>query len=191
MELETTRLKLREMRFEDAKVLHTYSLDPEFRQYENNPMTLRDFEDIAKWMSDMKRHMKRSTYYFTLTPPHSPDIAMGSVYVAIRDEDHQQAEVGYILGKPYWGKGYMTEAVKAVIDFAFTHMPIHRLYAECISENQGSVRVLQKVGMRQEAHLRHTHYFSGRWWDTYIFALLADEWHNRQNTNATLNQIER
>lgn len=71
---------------------------------------------------------------------------------------HQHAELGYWLGVPYWGRGYATEAARAVVDYGFETLGLHRVYASCFAHNEASARVLKKIGMRyegcQQSHIR-------------------------------------
>ena len=73
--------------------------------------------------------------------------------VAIRPHGFK-ADIGYVLAKPYWGRGLMTEAVRAVVDLAFTDPQIHRVWAVCDIDNTASARVLEKSGMTREGVLR-------------------------------------
>ncbi|HZS96690.1 MAG TPA: GNAT family N-acetyltransferase [Terriglobales bacterium] len=70
------------------------------------------------------------------------------------DEPHQHAELGYWLGVPYWGQGYATEAARAVIQYGFETLGLHRIYASYVPHNVASGRVLQKIGMRREGLMR-------------------------------------
>ena len=74
------------------------------------------------------------------------------------------------------GRGYATEAARAIVRFGFIKLCLHRIWSWCIAENAGSARVLAKVGMRLEGRLRDKEYFRGRWWDTLLYAMLEQEW---------------
>ena len=94
--------------------------------------------------------------------------------------EYSSREVGYIINEDYRKNGYALEALCAVIGHAFAS-GVHRVYAECDPGNERSWRLLEKAGMRREAHLRQNVYFQkdadGRpiWKDTYIYALLNGE----------------
>jgi ribosomal-protein-alanine N-acetyltransferase len=86
-------------------------------------------------------------------------------------------EIGWVIARRHQGRGYATEAARALIDFAFSTVRRHRLIATCQPENVASWRVMEKLGMRREAHFRQGLYQeSGEWWDEYFYALLADEY---------------
>lgn len=88
-----------------------------------------------------------------------------------------QAELGWVLDPAHTGHGYATEAVRALIDFSFTDLGVRRVVANCFLDNDTSWRLMERVGMRREAHLvRESLHRSGAWLDTVAYALLADEW---------------
>ena len=85
-------------------------------------------------------------------------------------------EIGWAISSGRQGRGYATEAAVALIDFAFGALGCHRVVATCQPENVASWRVMEKLGMRREAHFRQGLYQqTGEWWDEYFYALLADE----------------
>jgi RimJ/RimL family protein N-acetyltransferase len=85
-------------------------------------------------------------------------------------------EIGWVIASTHQGRGYATEAARALTDFAFGVLRRHRLVATCQPENTASWRVMEKLGMRREAHFRRAlHQKTGEWWDEYFYALLADE----------------
>jgi len=91
-------------------------------------------------------------------------------------EQHQQAELGYWLGVPYWGKGYGTEAAREMLRYGFEQLHLHRIFATHFKQNSASGRILNKIGMRHEGCQR-AHF---RKWDQFIdlelYGLLREEW---------------
>jgi RimJ/RimL family protein N-acetyltransferase len=88
----------------------------------------------------------------------------------------QQGEVGYIFHPDVHGRGYASEGARTLLAFAFEVMGLHRVYARCDARNAASARVMQRLGMRQEAHLREHAQFKGRWDEELIWAVLDHEW---------------
>jgi RimJ/RimL family protein N-acetyltransferase len=101
---------------------------------------------------------------------------IGSAGLFRSDGDATEAEVGYSLQTDHWGNGYATEAARAMIDFGFREWHLHRVHARCDPENLGSVRVLEKCGMRREGHFRKVAMVKGEWRDRLIYAVLEEEW---------------
>jgi RimJ/RimL family protein N-acetyltransferase len=91
-------------------------------------------------------------------------------------EQHEQAELGYWLGVPYWGKGYGTEAAQEMLRYGFEQRHLHRIFATHFKENSASGRILKKIGMRHEGCQR-AHF---RKWDQFVdlelYGLLREEW---------------
>lgn len=84
--------------------------------------------------------------------------------------------MGYELNPDHWGRGYATEATRALVTLGFTTLGLHRIWSSCIADNVASARVLTNVGMQLEGRLHENEYFKGRYWDTLIFGLLVGEW---------------
>ena len=90
---------------------------------------------------------------------------------------HATHEIGWVISSGHQGRGYATEAARALMDFAFNKLRCHRVVATCQPENAASWRVMERLGMRREAHFRQAlHQKNGMWWDEYFYALLADEY---------------
>ena len=86
------------------------------------------------------------------------------------------AELGWILHRDHWKKGYGTELAGALIRFGFAELKLHRIIASCIADNYGSYRVMENSHMRREAHFIKNRFQRGEWQDEFIYALLQEEW---------------
>jgi RimJ/RimL family protein N-acetyltransferase len=91
-----------------------------------------------------------------------------------------QAEVGYVLHPAHCGHGYATEAVGALLRLAFVDLGLHRVAARCDARNTASARVMERAGLRREAHLVQSELIKGEWTDELIYAILRTEWAARQ-----------
>jgi RimJ/RimL family protein N-acetyltransferase len=91
----------------------------------------------------------------------------------------RRAEVGYALGRPYWGSGYITEALQALLDYAFQTLDLNRLEADIDPRNLASARTLERLGFQKEGHLRERWIVNGEISDTWIYGLLRREWQER------------
>ena len=99
---------------------------------------------------------------------------VGDLGVHFVDED--QVEIGFTVAPGQQRKGYAAEAVRALLDHLFLVMGRHRVVASADPRNQASVALLEKLGMRREAHFRQSLRFKGEWADDLVFALLSSEW---------------
>lgn len=87
----------------------------------------------------------------------------------------QSAVLGYWMGLPFAGKGYMSAAVRAIIGFTFETLQLHRLEASCLPYNDASIRLLERVGFHREGYARRYLCIDGRWQDHLLYALLHDD----------------
>jgi RimJ/RimL family protein N-acetyltransferase len=97
-------------------------------------------------------------------------------HIALKMQDHQQAEIGFTFSREHQGKGLACEAATCVLDFAFTKLELHRVIAVADCENERSVALLNRLGMRREGHFIQNIWFKGKWGDEYLYAILREEW---------------
>ena len=102
--------------------------------------------------------------------------AIGSVGVKRLSDTHKNAEVGWVFDARYWGRGYATEAARALMDWGFRTLKLHRITAVCDARNVPSYRLMERLGMRREAHHVKSFFSKGEWTDDLVYAVLKDEW---------------
>lgn len=108
----------------------------------------------------------------------------GDCGLRIVETDIRLAQIGYTIAPSRWGNGLATEAVSALIAYAFGNFDIHRITASVDPQNLASCRVLEKVGFRREALFRQSEWFKGEWADDAIYAMLRSEWSTSKTTPA-------
>lgn len=160
--LETTRLVLRRPVMTDARAMfENYSRDPEVTRY----LQFRPHPHIDETRAFLRRCAgvwRRGTAFpWVIVLRDSGELAGG---IEIRPEAGagHRIEIGYILARRHWGQGYMTEALRAVSDWALAQPGVHRVWAECDVENVGSARVMEKAGFEREGVLRRWAVFPNR-----------------------------
>ncbi|MBD2794224.1 GNAT family N-acetyltransferase [Xenorhabdus szentirmaii] len=100
----------------------------------------------------------------------------GEIMLRVTSKESQQGEIGCIFHPLYQKKSIGTESLGALIDISFNYFKYHRIYARLDALNLGSKKLVEKLGMRQEAHLLQNEYVNRIWSDMYIYAILKDEW---------------
>ena len=149
--LETPRLVLRKPRVRDARaVITAYASDAEATRY----LTFRPHRDVGEaktFLRQAKVFWNRGTEFTWAITLKENGRLIGMIDARVGG---CHLNLGYVLSREYWRKGYMTEAVAAVIECGLGLEGIHRVWAVCDVENVASVRVLEKVGMRREGILR-------------------------------------
>jgi RimJ/RimL family protein N-acetyltransferase len=96
-------------------------------------------------------------------------------------EQPGRGDVGYWLGKPFWGQGLMTEALTAVLDFSFEDLDHEKMEAEIFTTNDRSMRLVEGLGMQREGTLRSSRFKRGLWVDCHIYGILREEWRARRS----------
>jgi len=114
-------------------------------------------------------------------------VLIGEVSLILRSADARQGEAGWIFDPDYQGKGFATEAARAVFDLAFGPGDMHRVMARCDVRNTSSYRLMERLGMRREAHFREHALFKGEWDEEYVYAVLRREWRKgREDVSAPI-----
>ena len=103
---------------------------------------------------------------------------IGELSLIWRSDEARQAEIGWIFHPAHHGRGYATEAAGAIFDLGFQGAGMHRIFARCDARNAPSWRLMERLGMRREAHFREHAMFKGGWDEEFIYAVLRREWRN-------------
>lgn len=170
-ELQTQRLILRRYRETDLQDLYEYLSDPEVVKFEPyKPMTMDEARENLAW--------RIGTDEMVAIECRENHKMIGNVYLGKRDFD--TLEMGYVLNRAYWGRGYAAESCQALLTLAFSQS-IHHVYAECDPENAASWRLLERLQFCREGHLRQNVFFwtdaQGKplWKDTYVYVRLCSD----------------
>jgi RimJ/RimL family protein N-acetyltransferase len=173
--LKTDRLLLRPFEPRDLDDLHAYRSDPEVCRYLlSEPGTVEDTAqrlDKSLTMGELTDEGQWLVLAVVLD-----DRVIGEVVLKWVSEEHRQGEVGYVFNAAYQGKGYAREAAEAMLRIAFDELKLHRVTALCNTLNEPSWRLMERLGMRREAHHRESEVVKGAWADCYIYALLEEEY---------------
>jgi RimJ/RimL family protein N-acetyltransferase len=179
--LETDRLVLREFIEGDLEAVFAYQSDPRYLQY--YPWLERRLEDVRTFLNTwISWQFDRPRAKFQLAIVLAADGRLvGNCGLRKAAAHAQEAELGYEINPSYWGRGYASEAARAMLAFGFQDLSLHRVWAECVAANRASARVLEKLGMQPEGRLRENRWMKGEWWDTLLFGLLEREWAHAAN----------
>ena len=176
VEICTYRLRLKRMTPADAAQMYQhFASDDRVSRYMswNSFQTVQDAERwLLEWQSEYE---KRDTYYWGLYLKSSDEL-IGTIYLLTECDQAKVASVSYCLGYAYWGRGYMTEAVRAVLNFGFNRVGYHRIEAYHAKSNAQSARVLQKAGMKMEGTLRQRCKTHNGYEDCTYYAVLQEEY---------------
>ncbi|MFF3545936.1 GNAT family N-acetyltransferase [Streptomyces platensis] len=179
--IRTERLDLRPVTDDDFAAIHAYQRLPEVCRYlywgpldeagsrasvaaKAARTTLRDSGDVLQLAVVVRE----------------TGILIGDVTFVWRSREHRQGGIGYVFHPAHAGHGYATEASRALLKLGFEELRLHRIQAELDGRNTASARLLERLGMRREGHLRENEFLDGEWSDEVIYAMLAREWRDQQ-----------
>lgn len=181
--LETPRLILREYEWADLPLHHALISDPEIMYYIQDVFSHsmeESEENLRSAISDIENPSRTKVYLVIQTKPGEYVGGIGYT-VSETNPAGRRVEIGYFTYPEYWGMGYVTEALSALIRFAFCQDNVYRIDGTCITENIRSRRVMEKCGMVFEGERRNFEWHHEKLKGRYLFGLLREEWEGRQN----------
>jgi RimJ/RimL family protein N-acetyltransferase len=167
---QSARLLLRPIAVEDWPQIHRYMSDPEVTAWLPEGLL-----DEAASQAFAARHAGQAPEALAVLSRDGAEFLGHMVFHPwFAPRTH---EIGWVIARAHQGRGYATEAADALLAWAFEGLGCHRVIATCQPQNPASWRVMEKLGMRREAHFRAClPRPSGDWWDEYFYAVLADEY---------------
>ena len=169
--LETERLILRKMVLNDAEAVFAYASNSEVSRY-TLWETHRSIEDSRAFLEFATQKYENGGEPDWGIVYRGNGCLVGACGLVNWEAEHARAEVGFVLSRDYWGRGLMSEAVRAILRFGFERMNLNRIEARCIAENAASARVMEKAGMVYEGTLRQREYIKGTYRDIKLYAIL-------------------
>jgi len=175
--IETERLLLRKYEDNDCADILEYSLDADFWLKRNLDWPVSE-EGVKKYW-EAQRNVDPGTdpkWFSLVIELKAEKKVIGHVGIGfIKTGKYRQGMVGWLLGRKYQGRGLATEAARALMTACFD-LGFHRIYARTSRENERSWRLMERLGMRREAHFRESNLVKDKWGDEFIYAILVDEW---------------
>ncbi len=173
--LLTPRLIIRPARMSDAQDIYDYSRDVEVARHVlwDAHQSIHQTRGYIRFLLKQYRSGQPSSFVIELAQEHR---VIGTIGFMWHQPDNRSAEVGYSLSRAYWNRGFMTEALEAVIQFGFEKLHLNRIEAQHESDNPASGQVMAHVGMQHEGRLRQRVYNKGRYADVELYAVLRDDW---------------
>jgi ribosomal-protein-alanine N-acetyltransferase len=157
----------------ELRALSRQHLTPWEPQWTRDELTRSSFR---RRLRQFQRELREDQGYGYLIFSDPGGTLLGGLNISnVRRGVAQAASIGYWMGAPYAGRGLMTAAVRAAVNFAFTSLRLNRLEAACLPDNVASARVLEKVGFMREGRARRYLKINGQWKDHNLFALLHDD----------------
>ncbi|KGL58600.1 GNAT family N-acetyltransferase [Polaribacter sp. Hel1_85] len=171
--ITTKRLTLRPIELKDSKDVYSYRSDAETNKYQGwSPKSINEIEEFIS--KNPKEFNKPTTWFQFVISENDSQTIIGDVGIHFIDKD--QCELGITLAKNNHGKGFATESLKGVIDYLFNSLHKHRIITSIDPRNVASIKLVEALGLRKEAHFKKSLFFKGEWVDDIIYATLKKEW---------------
>lgn len=176
IELLTQRIRLRPIEVSDLDSIHQLHSLPETDEFNTLgiPNTIEETRSIIEpWIADNKLSEIKN-YTFAIEDKSNGEF-MGLFGFKIGNEKYNRGEVWFKIHSDHWNKGFASESLKAVIDFGFDTLKLHRIEAGCAVANMGSIKVLEKAGMIREGRGRQLLPLKSGWSDNFEYSILESD----------------
>ena len=180
--LLTERLVLRRFAGPDAPRLAAYRSEPAVARYQSwdAPYPLERAEAFVGWLAAHHPDEPGEWYQLAIAERSAPAILVGDCGFRSRLDDPAIVDVGFTLSPSVQGNGYATEAIGELLRYLFEDRVKHKVCADCDTRNDGSWRLLERLGFEREGTLRQSYREGPQWADEYLYGLLAQDWRDRR-----------
>ena len=177
--MQTDRLTLRRLSPDDAPTVHSYRSDPEVFKYQMwRPRSVDDTRQFLAQLAAVEPDTPGTWLQLALVS-RDDNAVVGDCGIRFPDNDPHQVELGSTLRPSHQRRGLASEALLAVLAYVFESLHKRRVFASVDPRNQASIALLNRIGMRQEAHFRESLLVEGEWVDDIVYAMLVREWEER------------
>ncbi len=183
--INASRVSLRWVSEEDVDALYRIFSHTEVMRYWSTP-ALADRNGAVSLLHEIHDGFRRQTLLKWGIARRTDDELIGTATLFNLNLDSHRAEIGYCLDRAQWGKGYMNEALQALLAYAFEELALHRIEADVDPRNSASIRTVERLGFQQEGYLRERWQVNGEIQDTVFFGLLRPEWEAVKNAHSTV-----
>jgi ribosomal-protein-alanine N-acetyltransferase len=174
--LTTRQLLLREFEESDWKAILQYQSAPEYlRYYHGTQRTEQEARAYVRMFMGWSKEKPRKKYQFALVLRSEAKL-IGHCGLRLDMLTAGIADIGYDLDHHYRERGYVIEALHALLAFGFDRLALHRIWAACLADNSDAAHTWERLGMRREGRLRENEKIGDRWYDTLLYSLLDREW---------------
>lgn len=174
-ELETERLHLRQLTMDGLDFVYRHFSNPRVAEFLLDEPPLSDISEAREIIEFYQQPETKSLNRWGISLKTNGQL-VGTCGFHKWNKRDLHAEIGYDLSPDFWGQGFMTEALRAVIQNGFGRMRLNRIEAIVYPENQKSLHLLHKLGFQTEGLLREYHHLNGKFYDHYILSLLKRDW---------------
>lgn len=173
--IDAGRISLRRISEEDLGAFFNIFSNAEVMRYWSTP-PLADRSAAIELLREIHEGFERRALFQWGIARRTDDALMGTATLFNLDLGNRRTEIGYALGRAYWGNGYMQEALRALLAYAFEVLDLHRIEADVDPRNAASIRTLERLGFQREGFLRERWHVNGEIQDAFFYGLLRPDW---------------
>jgi len=182
--IETRRLLIRLYEDKDLEDIFDYSNTADF--WLMRTLNWQPTREGIKKFWEQKRYLDQSVNIEKLDLViewKEKNKVVGNIGIEVsRVEENKQGRIGWLLGSMFQGQGLASEAARSLLTFGFEKLDLHRISARTSRDNIRSWLLMERIGMRREAHFKQSEFVNSEWQDEFIYAVLAEEWHSKQSS---------
>lgn len=173
-ELEGENIYFKPLSINDADKVHSYASDEDVSRYIGWRL-MKTLNETSEYVEEMIRRVLAGTHLYASVVLKSTNEIIGTAMIFNFNREANHAEIGYVFHKDYWGKGYGTEAVELMSNFAFETLNLHKLHACVVDGNVGSARILEKNGFEMEGRIKDYYFIEDMYYNELIFGRLKSK----------------
>lgn len=173
----TERLSLRPFRADDVDAFHAIQSRPDVVRYLYwEPRSREQSEEMLGRRTRQVAIEREGDGLHLAVELREGGTLIGHFNLHYVSAEHRTGEIGFVMHPDHHGHGYAQEAARVMLRLGFEELGLHRIIGRCDARNSNSARLMERLGMRREAHLRENEFVKGEWTDEFAYAILEQEW---------------
>ncbi|WP_027632773.1 GNAT family N-acetyltransferase [Clostridium hydrogeniformans] len=172
--LEGENIYFKKLSKDDAQDIHSYASDEAVSRFIGWKL-MKTLNETSEHIETMLKREANGTHLYASVIIKSTQKIIGTAMIFNFDEEAKQAEIGYVFHKDHWSKGYGSECVALMSDFAFESLNLHKIHACVVDANIGSARILEKNGYELEGRLKDNYFIEGKYYDALLFGRIQSK----------------
>ncbi|GAB6110147.1 GNAT family N-acetyltransferase [Fusibacter bizertensis] len=167
--LEGENVYFKALSLDDVQEIHHYASDKEVKRFIGWNL-MHNLDETFNHVDLMIKRELAGTHLYASVVLKSNHLIIGTVMLFDFDEVSELAEIGYVFHRDFWGKGYGTESIALITEFAFDSLKLHKIKANVVDINIGSIKLLEKNGYQLEGREKNKSFIEGNYYDLLHFA---------------------
>ncbi|MDF2989423.1 MAG: family acetyltransferase [Eubacterium sp.] len=172
--MEGEKIFFKALDINDAPEIHCYASDKEVSRFIGWRL-MNNLDETGQHVEEMLKREAAGTHFYASVVERTNHTIIGTAMLFNIDKEAKHAEIGYVLHRDCWGRGYGTEVVELVKKIAFEDLELHKLHARVADANAGSCRILEKNGFVLEGRLKDYYFIEERYYDGLFYGCISSE----------------